>query len=304
MPPIRSRRSAALLSIGALGACGAVSAAPAQAQLAGLPTPGTVVTQVQNTVAGLPLPGATGAQAGSVLALLPPLGTIVTQTGATLGGLVPGVGGVVTGATGSVGGIVDAIQGTVTGALDESLSGVIGGGGGALAPDVLLTLLGTLVANSSAAPGTPGVGGPAAGGPIVLAGGSIGPGGAILDASAPRPTVTVVSKLRQIAKTGKLRLKIRSNEPGIVALAANVRPGTAVRKKGAAPRKHSRKLVKIPQIVLGYRRAGTLAVTVRLSRSAQRTLGRSRNARMSVATIAVDLFRNQDSDRDKLKIKR
>ena len=56
--------------------------------------------------------------------------------------------------------------------------------------------------------------------------------------------------------------------------------------------------------MLGYRQAGKLIVTVKLSRAAQRTLGASRDARMSVGTIASDLFKNQDSDNIKLTLTR
>ena len=275
MLAIRSRRAAALLSIGALSAGTAVAAAPAQAQLLG------------------------GA--------LPNIGTIITGTGETLGGtldsVVPGVGGVVTGVTGSVGGVVTGVQDTVTGTLDQTLGSVLSGGGGLLPTDVLNTLLGTLLGNSTAAPGTPGTGN--SGGVIVLSGGSVGPGGIVLDASAPRPTVKVLSKLKQIGSSGKMRLEIRTNEPGIVAVAGKVRPGAAVKaKRGTQAAKHSRKLIKIPQITLGYRKAGKLVVTVRLSRAAQRALGRSKNAKMSVGTLAVDVFKNQDSDSAKVNIKR
>ena len=275
MLAIRSRRAAALISIGALGAGTAVAAAPAQAQLLGL---------------------------------LPGIGTIVTGTGETLGGtldtIAPGTGGIVTGVTGTVGGVVSGVETTITGTLDETLGGLLGGGGGGVLPDdIVNVLLGTLLGNSTAAPGTPGTG--TSGGPIVLSGGSVGPGGVILDASAPRPTVTVLSKLKQIGRNGKMRIEIKTNEPGIVAVAGKIRPGTAVKaRKGAKRVKHSRKLIKVPQITLGYRRAGKLVVTVRLSRAAQRALGRSRNARMSVGTVAVDVFKNQDSDSTKLNIKR
>jgi len=275
MLAIRSRRAAAILTIGALSAGTAVAAAPAQAQLLG--------------------------------SLLPNIGTIITGTGTALGNTVntilPGVGGVVTGVTGTVGGVVGGVQNTVTGVVDQTLGGVLGGSSGLLPDDVLNTLLGTLLGNSTAAPGTPGTG--TSGGVIVLSGGSVGPGGIVLDASAPRPTVKVLSKLRQIGKTGKMKLQITTNEPGVVAMSGKVRPGAAVKaRKGTKAAKHSRKLIKVPQIVLGYRRAGKLIVTVRLSRAAQRALGTSKTAKMSVGTIAVDLFRNQDSDNAKVKIKR
>ncbi|HVF77299.1 MAG TPA: hypothetical protein VNA28_03295 [Solirubrobacteraceae bacterium] len=231
----------------------------------------------------------------------------MTGTGQTLGGTVdsilPGTGGIVTGVTGTVGGVVTGVQNTVTGTLDQTLGGVLGGGDGLLPAGVLDTLLGTLLGNSTAAPGTPGTGN--SGGVIVLSGGSTGPGGIVLDASAPRPTVKVLSKLKQIGSSGKMKLEIRTNEPGIVAVAGNVRPGAAVRaKKGAKVVKHSRKIIKVPQITLGYRKAGKLVVTVRLSRAAQRALGRSKSAKMSVGTLAVDVFKNQDSDNTRINIKR
>lgn len=274
MPTLRSRRVTALLTIGALSAGTAVAASPAQA--------------------------------GLLDAVVPNTGSLVTGTGAPLDGLVPGAGGVITGVAGTVGGVIGGVQETVAGTLDETLGGVIGGGGGALPDDVLGTLLGTLFANSSAAPGTPGFGGPNAGGPIVLSGGSVGPNGQILlDASAPRSTVKVLSKLRQVGRSGKMKLEIKTNEPGVVALKSNVRPGAAVKTKtGAKTAKVSKKLIKIPQIVLGYRKAGKLTVTVRVSRAAQRALGKVKDAKMSVGTIAVDVWKNQDSQNTKLKLKR
>lgn len=275
MPTLRSRRVSVLLTIGAIGAMSAVAAAPAHALLGNL---------------------------------LPNVGAIVTGTGQTLGGLLPGgAGGAVTGVTGTVGGVLTGVQNNVVGTVDQTLGGVIGGGGGGLLPDdVIGTLLGTLLANSSAAPGTPGFGGPNAGGPIVLSGGQVGPGGVILlDASAPRPTIKVLSRLRQVGRTGTMKLEIKTNEPGIVALAANVRPGTAIKaQKGKKPAKVSRRLIKIPPIVLGYRQAGKLTVTVRVSRAAQRNLNRVRDARMSVGTVAVDVWKNQDSESTRLRLKR
>lgn len=258
---------------------------------------------------------ALGAGAGAVAApaqaqllggLLPDVGTLLTGTGDTLGTttdtILPGSGGVITGVTGTVGGVVGGVEDTITGTVDQTLGGVLSGGGGLLPAGVLDDLLGTLLANSTAAPGTPGTG--TSGGPIVLTGGSATPWGIVLDAAAPRPRVKVLSRLKAIGKNGKMRMEIRTNEPGIVAVASTLRPGVAVKKKGAKAVKHSRKVIKVPAIVLGYRKAGKLVVTVKLSRAAQRALGRSKAARMSVGTLASDVFRNQDSDRIRLKIKR
>jgi hypothetical protein len=270
MATLRSRRVSALLTIGALSAGAAVAAAPAQA--------------------------------GLLDGVLPNVGTLVTGTGATLGGVVngvlPGTGSVITGVTGTVGGVIGGVQNSVSGVLDQTLGGVLAGATGSLPDDVLGSLLGTLLANSSTAPG--------AANSIVLSGGTVGPGGQILlDASAPRSTVTVLSKLKQVGQTGKMKIRIKTNEPGIVAVKSAVRPGAAVKaKKGQKAVKVSKKLIKIPQIVLGYRKAGQLDVTVRVSRAAQRALGKVKAAKMSVGTIAVDLWKNQDSESTKLSIKR
>jgi hypothetical protein len=285
---LRSRRLAALISVTVLGAGAAFGASPAQAGL----LDGLLGGNQQSQQA--PASGKT-----SLLGLLPNLGTIITSTGQTLGSLIPGLGGVVTGVTGVVGGLVGGVQDTVTGIVDQTLGGVIGGtttGSGSLLPtNVLNPLLGTLLHSSLPKPGATV---PTA--PIVLTGGKIGPNGAVVDASAPRPSVKVISRLKGIGRDGKLRLEVRTDEPGIVAVAGTVRPGDAVKKTA----KHSRRLIKVPNVVLAYRKAGRLVVTVKLSRAAQRALGTSKNARMSVGTVASDLFRNQDSETVNLSIGR
>jgi hypothetical protein len=257
--------------------------------------------------AGASTVAAAPAQAQLLGGLLPNLGAILTGTGqalgSTLNGILPGVGSIVTGVTGTVGGVVSGVQTSLTGVVDQTLGGVLGGATGGLLPgNVLNGLLGTLLNNSTAAPGTPGLGNH--GGPIVLAGGSVTPGGVVVDASAPRPTIKVLSKLKTIGSTGKIRMEISTNEPGVVAVAGNVRPGAATKKAAKRATKHSRALIKVPSLVLGYRRAGKLVVTVKLSRAAQRALGTSKDARMSVGTIAADVFKNQDADTVRLKLSR
>ncbi|HEY0343271.1 MAG TPA: hypothetical protein VGC59_01405 [Solirubrobacteraceae bacterium] len=246
------------------------------------------------------------AQAGLLGGVLPNLGTIITGTGQALGSLIPGVGGVITGVTGTVGGVVSGVQATVTGVVDQTLDQTLGGslggltggltGGSAVLPtNVLNPLIGTLLNNSVAKPGVAGTGAP-----IVLTGGKLGPGGVVVDASAPRPVVRVLSRLKGIGRDGKMRLEVRTDEPGIVAVAGNVRPGAPVSKAV----KTSRKLIKVPNVVLAYRKAGRLVVTVKFSRAAQRALGASKNARMSVGTVASDIFRNQDAESVSLSIGR
>jgi hypothetical protein len=274
MPALRSLR-AALLCLAALGAGATASAVPAQAQL-------------------------------NLGTLVPNLGIIITGTGQTLGTLVPGAGGVLAEVTGTAGGVIGGIQDSVSGVVDSTLGGVLGGDLLALPNGAIDALLGTLLSNSTV--GTPGRGGPNVSNTIVLGNGKLGPGGVILDASAPRSTVKILSRLKAIGKNGKMRMEIKIDEPGIVAVAGKLRPGVLLEPKRAerkdAKAKHSRKLIKVPSIVLGYRKAGKLTVTVQLSRAAQRALAISKNARMSVGTVAVDVFRNQDSDSTKVSIKR
>ena len=47
-----------------------------------------------------------------------------------------------------------------------------------------------------------------------------------------------------------------------------------------------------------------IVVVRRVSRAAQRALGKVKDAKMSVGTIAVDVWKNQDSENTKLKLKR
>lgn len=270
----RARRVAAVLSITAIGATGAIVAP---------------------------------AQAGLLSGVLPNLGGTVTQTGQTLGGLVPVVGGVVTGVTGTVGGVIGGVQDTVTGTVDSTLGGVLdgvtGATGGVLPTATLDALLGTLTGSdpSGTVGGVVGTVGGLTG--TIIGGHAVGPNG-VIDASAPRPTIKVLSKLTSIGKTGKLKIQVKTNEAGIVALAGNVRPGLAVKKKGKKAGAHSRKLIKVPSVILGYRGPGTLTLTVKLSRAAQRVLGSSRGAVASVGTVASDVNRNQASDTVRIKIKR
>jgi hypothetical protein len=170
-----------------------------------------------------------------------------------------------------VGGIVDHTAGTV---LD--------GGRGALPDDAVTTLLQLYM------PATAG----AAGGDAGAAAG---------DAVAPHASVAVLSRLRHVARTGVLRLLVGSDEPGIVVVKGSVRPGPAVRGRG---RSHTRRLVRFQARVVPFRLPGKVQVRVKLPRAARIALGRSRNARLNVATIAADLQRNQRTDYVVRQVKR
>lgn len=259
---------------------------------------------------------AAGAQPRLLGLPLPDLGQIVTDVGSTLGGTIdqvlPGTGAIVTETTGTVGGIITGTTGTVETAVDQTLGGILdgsglgeivgpntGGGGangGLLPTDALTQLLMTL--------GIPVSGGTT--GQVTNADGTI-----TVDSRAPGVTFTVLSRLRSVKKDGKLKLQVATDEPGVVAFTSAVRPGPAVKAKRArkgvgtkrAPR-HSRKLIKVPAVTLGFRKAGTLRVTVQLSKTAQRNLGNARNARISVGLLASDAARNQARSRVKRAVKR
>ena len=183
------------------------------------------------------------------------VGQIVTDVGTTVGGVLPVGGGVVTGVTGTVGGIVTGATGTVTGVVDDVLAG---GGGGLLSGGALDSLLGTLGVVPGGVGGVGGAGG--AGGPA----GSVvgGSGSGVIDARSPNVKFTVLSRLSRIAKTGRIPVRVSTDEAGIVAFRGSVRPGKALKKSRTARRAAAAKPIKFPSAVLAYRKAGALRVTI------------------------------------------
>jgi hypothetical protein len=237
----------------------------------------------------------TGVAAGVAVAQLPVpgVGTIV-QTATQTAGTLPVVGGVVSGTTGAVGGIVSGVPPAVTGAVDHAVAGALGG------------------ALPTGPGGAGGAGGSAGQLPpatidnllqVVLAGNGVAGDGAavVVDNVAPTARVKVLSRLTQIARTGSLRLLVSSDEAGVVAVGGGVRPGKALKGRS---RGHSRAAVKWPNTVLGFRTPGKLQLTIKLGRKARISLGRSQNARVTVATVAADVRHNQRSDYLTLQVKR
>ncbi|PTL55494.1 hypothetical protein [Paraconexibacter algicola] len=241
------------------------------------------------------------------------VGKIVAQLGSTIGGIVggtiPGVGAIITETTNSVGGLIsgttlavsESVDATIGQVLNDSgLGGIIGpdtpGGGakgGLLPTDALNNLLKTL--------GIPTVAGTGAGQ-------AVAPDGTVVaDAQAPTARFTVLSKLRDVQKDGKLRLQVTTDEPGVVAFSSTLRPGVAraaAARSGTRAVAHSRRVIHIPTVTLGFRQAGTLKVTVQLAKTAQRTLGNAKDARISVGIVAADSARNQVSGRVKQTVGR
>jgi hypothetical protein len=246
--------------------------------------------------AALMLPAAAGAQL--IPALPIPTVTDPVEVVTEITDAIPDpVGGVVTQTTGDVGGIVEGGTAALPGDVQQAVGEVLGGGLGQLPTGAIDQLLGPL-----GLPGLDGTNGVAGGtGYVVLPDGSI-----LLDGRPPVTKVKVLSKLRQVGGAGKLRLRISSDEPSVVAVGGTIRPGIrrklATRK--ARAQAYSRKPIRFPAVVLAYRKAGALTVTIQFSRAAQKTLNRARNARTSVALVAVDVARNQLSRTAKATVKR
>jgi hypothetical protein len=246
------------------------------------------VVPAGSATAQLPVPAA------PVPVPVPAPGGVVPTVVQTAGGL-PIVGGVVSGVAGSAGGVITGVQPAVAGTVGAAVGTVLGGVGAPGAPG---------------APGTPGGGSlpadamdsllaAALGG--AAAGGVGGDGTVVIDAVAPTARVRVLSRLTQISRTGSLLLEISSDEAGIVAVAGSVRPGPGTR---GHTRHHSRALIRWPSTILGFRSPGRLQVTIKLSRTARTTLGRSRDASVGVATVAADVRRNQRSAYKRLALRR
>jgi hypothetical protein len=187
--------------------------------------------------------------------------------------------------------VPDPVGGVITqttAAVDQVVGQVLGGGLPQLPTGTVDQLLGSL-------------GAPAGNGPVV------GPGGAIVtDARPPVMKIKVLSTVRRIGRTGTLRLRISTDEASVVAMGGTIRPGIKRRlaSRRARAQRYSRKPIHFPAVVLGYRQAGALTVTIRFSRGARRMLGRGRNARISIALAAVDVARNQATNHVKRIVRR
>jgi hypothetical protein len=185
---------------------------------------------------------------------------------------------------GDVGGLLQDVTGALPAPVGGTLDDVLGGTLGELPAGTVDDLLGAAgvagLDGARGAPGSPGV--------TILPDGTI-----LVDSRAPVTGVKVLSKTRQVGKTGKLRLQISSDEPSIIALGGTIRPGIARKVHGHRLRHHSRKPIHLPSAVLAYRKAGPLKVAIQLSRKAQRNLKRGYNARLSLALVALDVARNQ-----------
>lgn len=109
-------------------------------------------------------------------------------------------------------------------------------------------------------------------------------------------SIRVLSTLRSIKRTGRLRLRIKTASKGKVRVSGFIRPGKALPGKRAG---HSRKLIRLNKKSLGTKPAGKRTVSLKLSARTRRMLARSRDARLA-AVLKVDSVVTQR----KLKIKK
>jgi hypothetical protein len=246
-----------------LAAAAAALALPvaAHAQL-GLPDPTQVITQTTDTI---------------TQTVTDPTGTItstVTDPTGTVGSVIDTTTSTIDGATGGVTSpITDPVVQTVDQVLDGTLSSLPTG-----TIDDLLGAAGLAGKN-----GTNG-----ANGVTVLPDGTV-----VVDKRPPNTTVKVLDRNGKVGRNGKLRLQIASDEPSVVALVGSVKPGRAWKLHGRAKRLHSRKAIAIPKVMLAYRKAGALQLTIQFSRRAQRNIRGSYNSTVRLSLVAVDVARNQ-----------
>jgi hypothetical protein len=123
------------------------------------------------------------------------------------------------------------------------------------------------------------------------------------DTRAPLASVRVVSRLSGVARQRRLRVEVRSDEPGVVAFSSTIRPGA---KRRGVPKAtpHRRSVIHVPAVVLAFRSAGTMTVDLKLSAKDAATLGRAKNGRMSIGLLSADVARNQATERLKRHLRR
>src|SRR4051794_35278670 len=236
------------------------------------------------STAALTVPVAAGAQLALPVSTLPDPPPIVTGTSDPVGGVVDTV-------TGTVGGVVDTVGATAGGAtggltdpVTQTIDQVLGGSLPQLPTGTIDDLLG-----AAGLPGVNGQGGaPGAPGTKVMPDGSV-----VVDSRAPVTKVTVLNRNRTVGRHGKLSLRIASDEPSVVALVGTVVPGRAYKLHGRAAKRHSRKAIKIPKVVMAYRTAGALKLTIQFSHRAQQNIRGSYNSAVKLTLVAVDVARNQ-----------
>jgi hypothetical protein len=103
------------------------------------------------------------------------------------------------------------------------------------------------------------------------------------DTRAPAVRLKVVSSFVWVARTGRLKVRVTSDERGAVVVSGTVRA--------------SRKVVRLRSTTVQFPAAGARVVTVRVPRAGLRRLARARSLRLSLRTVATDVARNRATTR-------
>jgi hypothetical protein len=238
--------------------------------------------QFAAAVVALAIPTAAAAQLGLPL---PPVPDPVQTVPDTSGALPDPLSGVVDTVTGTVGGVVTTVTDTtgdptagLPDPVGQTVDQVLGGTLGSLPTATVDQLLGAAGLNGlNGANGQPGV--------KTLPDGTV-----VVDKRPPTTKVTVLNRNRTVGRNGKLSLRISSDEPSVVAVVSTIKPGLRWHARGLS---HSRKTIKVPRVVLAYRNAGALKLTIQFSGRAQRNIKRSYNSTMKLSLVALDVARNQ-----------
>jgi hypothetical protein len=137
--------------------------------------------------------------------------------------------------------------------------------------------------------------------------GDVGPGASPATTTATTvakrrrvPIIRVRSTLRSIAKTGKLKLFVRTPVAGTITLTSTLQPGATLSPK---LRGHSRKPIDLRTVTPRFTRTRERMITIKVGPRTRRTLGRSRSCRLSIQTYA-DPHRRHRTGSQEFRIRR
>jgi hypothetical protein len=116
----------------------------------------------------------------------------------------------------------------------------------------------------------------------------------------PAVKVRLLTRLRTLVKSGRLRLEVSAQVPTRIVLTARLRPGRALNGRA---RNHARRTISLERKSMSLRSAGKRRVSFKVGRTMRRTLARSRNAALSVRLYA-DSARKQQLGTFKLTVRR
>jgi hypothetical protein len=126
--------------------------------------------------------------------------------------------------------------------------------------------------------------------------------GKVVDAAPAHVEADVTSNLGKIGRSGILRVKLTLDEPAHASVSAKIRPGRAADADDEAD--HSQALIGTDVVDLDYDVPGTRVFKSTLDAEAHRTLGRSRDAKLTLKVVTTDLLGRETTQYVKTKIRR